>query len=544
MTINMIFEMLIKAVGGLGIFLLGMKQMSEGMQAMAGEKLRALIRKVTDNRFIATGIGAAITALIQSSSVTTVMVVGMVNAGVMTLTQSIGVILGADIGTTITAWIVSLKLAEYGLPLLGVSAFFYLFTKSDRVRYIAIFALGLGMIFFGLEIMKSGFYPLRSNEDFISLWSRFSPSTFWGLLKCVLVGAFVTAVVQSSSATVAITITLAQTGIIDYQTAVALVLGENIGTTITAYLASLGATTWAKRAAFAHISIKIMGVLLMLPLFYSYIGFLNIVLPDSINIGQRIAVTHSVFNILLVSLFIWFIKPLAKFLTILVRDKNLSSSRLSFIDFRMLDVPALAVQQSFQSIVNMADDIDEMNQWLENILTKSNDKIEQNLIRKEVELDVMQKDIMEYIGALMAHTLSHEDTIELRKQLRLADEYESISDYLIVLLKLRNKVKKNSLKFANQDKTQLYELHAFVRAYVKSISDAMKAKDAEILKKAMSDGKIVNQKIKQHRAVHLNRLGTKHGSPMFTLFYMDMLSAYRRIKDHAFNIAEVVAGEK
>lgn len=243
MDAQLIIEMLIKAIGGLGIFLLGMKQMSEGMQAMAGDKLRDLIRKVTDNRLMATGIGASITALIQSSSVTTVMAVGMVNAGVMTLQQSIGVILGADIGTTITAWIVSLKLAEYGLPLLGISAFIYLFARSDRTKYIATFALGLGMIFFGLEIIKSGFYHLRSSEDFISLMSRFSPVTFLGLIKCVLVGAFVTAVIQSSSATVAITITLAQTGIIDYQTAVALVLGENIGTTITAYLSSLGATT-------------------------------------------------------------------------------------------------------------------------------------------------------------------------------------------------------------------------------------------------------------------------------------------------------------
>lgn len=544
MDVSLIFEMSAKVIGGLGIFLLGMKQMSEGMQAMAGDKMRALIRKLTDNRFIATGVGAAITALIQSSSVTTVMVIGMVNAGVMTLTQSIGVVLGADIGTTITAWIVSLNLAEYGLPLVGVSAFFYLFTKSDRVRYVAIFALGLGMIFFGLEIMESGFYPLRSNEDFISLWSRFSPTTFWDLLKCVFVGAFVTAIIQSSSATVAITITLAQTGIINYQTAVALVLGENIGTTITAYLASLGASTWAKRAAFAHISIKIMGVLLMLPLFYSYVGLLNFILPDSMTIGQRIAVAHSGFNILLVSVFIWFVAPLAKFLILLVRDKNQVDARLSFIDFRMLDVPALAVQQSFQGIINMADSIEEMNQWLENILAKSNEIIEQNLIRKEVELDVMQKEIVEYISALMAHSLSHEDTIELRRQLRLADEYESISDYCIVLLKLRSKIRKNGLKFTDQDKAQLFELHSFIRAYITSITESVKTRDPKIMKKAMSDGKIINQKIKQHRAIHLGRVGTKHGSPMLTLFYMDMLSSYRRIKDHAFNIAEVVAGEK
>ncbi|MBN1541856.1 Na/Pi cotransporter family protein, partial [candidate division KSB1 bacterium] len=319
---QLILNMIVKAVGGVGIFLLGMRYMSDGIQAIAGDQLRQMINRVTDNRLIATGIGAGITALIQSSSVTTVMVVGMVNAGVMTLRQSIGVILGADIGTTITAWIISLKIADYGLPLLGLSALVYLFVRVDRARFTSLFTLGLGMIFFGLEIMKSGFYPLRENQDFILLLARFSPETFAGLLQCVLVGAFVTAVIQSSSATVAITITLAQTEMITYDTAVALVLGENIGTTITAYLASLGATTWARRAAYAHITIKVLGVLCMLPLFTGYIALLKLVLPEAMPIAGRIAFAHSAFNILLVSIFIWMVKPLSEFLMHLVPERH------------------------------------------------------------------------------------------------------------------------------------------------------------------------------------------------------------------------------
>jgi len=374
--------------------------------------------------------------------------------------------------------------------------------------------------------------------------TKFSPTTFFGLIKCVLVGAFVTAIIQSSSATVAITITLAQTGIIDYPTAVALVLGENIGTTITAYLASLGTTTWAKRTAFAHISIKLMGVSLMLPFFYLYVMFLNFILPQSMNIGQRIAFAHSGFNIILVCIFIWFVKPLAHFLIVIVKDKTQIDARFSFLDIRVLDVPALAVQQSFQGIEKMADSIDQMGEWLEKTLTKADEKNDQKLVHKEVELDILQKEVVEYIGSLMSHTLSHEDTIELRRQLRLADEYESISDYYIVLLKLRNKIKKSGLKFSDQEKTHLFELHAFIRAYISHISAAMKVKDSQILKRAMSDGKIVNQKIKQFRSTHLGKLGTKQSSPLFSLFYTDMLSSYRRIKDHAFNIAEVVAGEK
>ena len=256
LTIKMIFAV----VGGLGIFLLGMKNMSEGTQAVAGDRMRKLINAVTNNRFIACGVGIIVTSLIQSSSVTTVMVVGMVNAELMNLMQAIGVILGADIGTTITGWILVLEIAKYGLPMIGLSAFFFLFSKNEQIRYSAMMILGLGMVFFGLQMMKEGFYPLREMPAFIEWFSRFTPINYFGVLKCCLAGAILTTIVQSSSATLGITIGLASTGIINFETAAALVLGENIGTTITAYLASLGASTNAKRTAIAHILIKVIGV--------------------------------------------------------------------------------------------------------------------------------------------------------------------------------------------------------------------------------------------------------------------------------------------
>ena len=261
METAVVVKMIISVVGGLGIFLLGMKNMSEGMQAVAGARMRKLINAVTNNRLIACGVGITITSLIQSSPVTTVMVVGMVNAGLMNLTQAIGVILGADIGTTITGWILVLQIAKYGLPIIGISAFFYLFSKSERVRYTAMMILGLGMVFFGLQLMKEGFYPLKNSPEFIACFSKFTPDDYLGILRCCLVGALVTAIVQSSSATLGITMGLVGTGVINFETAAALVLGENIGTTITAGLASLGASTNAKRAAVAHFAIKLIGVI-------------------------------------------------------------------------------------------------------------------------------------------------------------------------------------------------------------------------------------------------------------------------------------------
>jgi phosphate:Na+ symporter len=358
LTITEIFVIIVAVVGGLGLFLLGMKNMSEGMQAIAGDKLRKLINTVTDNRFVACGVGATVTALIQSSSVTTVMVVGMVNAGIMTLKQSIGVIMGAGIGTTITAWLIALKIADYGLPILGISAFFYLFGKSDRIRFTAMMFVGLGMVFFGLEIMKEALLPLRDNEQILALMAKFVPSDYFGLLKCIAVGALVTAMVQSSSATVAITITLAKTGIIGYDTAVALVLGENIGTTITAYFASIGASTNAKRAAFVHISFNVFGVLVLFPIFYYYLAFLNSIFSDNIDIASRIAFAHSGFNIFTVSILIWLVEPLKRVVTFLVPDKDHEETpHLTYLDVRLIETPLIAIQQSYDEILKMANSV-------------------------------------------------------------------------------------------------------------------------------------------------------------------------------------------
>ena len=217
----MALEIIFQVCGGLGIFLLGMKNMSEGMQAVAGDRLRKMIGAITNNRILASGVGTLVTCVIQSSSVTTVMVVGMVNASIMTLTQAIGVILGANIGTTITGWILVVKIGKYGLPLLGISAFFYLFSKKDTIRFFAMFLVGLGMVFFGLQLMKNGFAPIKGLPGFEAWFHKFQPDTYLGVWKCVMVGAVLTAIVQSSSATLGITMALALTGAINFHTAAA-----------------------------------------------------------------------------------------------------------------------------------------------------------------------------------------------------------------------------------------------------------------------------------------------------------------------------------
>jgi len=547
MGVGEVVQLIIGVFGGLGIFLMGMKYMSDGMQAVAGERLRTMIGKVTDNRFIACGTGAGITALIQSSSVTTVMVVGMVNAGLMNLKQSIGVILGADIGTTITAWIISLHISDYGLAILGFSALAFLFAKKEKVRYTAMMLVGLGMVFFGLEIMKDSLMPIRNSQEVLDLFSRFEPNSYLGVIKCVVVGALVTAIVQSSSATVAITITLARTGAVGYETAVALVLGQNIGTTITAFLASLGASTSAKRAAYAHIAIKIIGVIIMVPLFFQYLDFLHWILADITDIATRIAVSHTVFNVIIVALFLPSIALLVKLIYFIVPEKHEEEvGHLTYFDVGMCETPSLGIEQSFQAVLNMSNSVNEMMDSLhislkETTENKSNDN---KIFYKERELDNMQKEITEFISKMLKGTVSQNVALEARSQLRISDEYESISDYIEKILKLLLKLRKDGLSITEKGLSDLNDLHDMIVEYLLKIQQAVEINNSQILPEAASFGKNITHTFKDIRSKHLSRLEKNEVSPIKSLNYVDMLNAYRRIKDHAYNIAEVLAGEK
>ena len=553
-------EMFFSIIGGLGIFLLGMKNMSEGMQAVAGEGMRKLINAVTNNRIIACGVGIAITSLIQSSSVTTVMVVGMVNAGIMTLTQAIGVILGADIGTTITGWILVLEIAKYGLPIIGVSAFFFLFSKSERVRYTAMMIMGLGLVFFGLAQMKQGFAPLRDMPEFIAWFSKFSPDTYLGVLRCCLIGAVVTAIVQSSSATLGITMGLAGAGVIDFETAAALVLGENIGTTITACLASIGASTNAKRASIAHVTIKIIGVAWITAIFPSYMMLMKKIIGvdpatavmvngvETFTYAMRgIALSHTCFNVVNVIILMPFTTLLAKALCHFMPDKKQEvAPHLRFLDVRMLDTPAVSIEQSKKEIVRMSEDAAAMLDRLKSVIlgTERDKKNEGKIFRMEESMDVVQKDIVQFLSNLLSGNVPHTVMNDGRMQLRMADEYESIGDYITTILKLNLKMRKSDMQMPDEAVKDFAALHDQVEKYLIFVNEGVKEENADILGKALNLGNKITRHVKEYRSRHLERVEAGRTSALQSLIITDILNAYRRVKDHALNIAEVLAGEK
>ncbi len=546
-----ITTILFAAIGGLGIFLLGMHYLSSGLQTIAGDRLKWLIGKVTNNRIFAATIGTFVTVIIQSSSITTVMVVGFVNAGIMTLKQAIGVIMGANVGTTITGWILVVKIGKYGLPLLGISALVSLFSKKEKVKYIATIFMGLGMIFFGLELMKDGFAPIKEMENFKTWFHAFEATTYLGVLKCILVGAILTMIVQSSSATLGITIGLATTGVIGFETAAALVLGENIGTTITAFLASFGAKTNAKRAAYAHVIFNVLGVIWIALLFPIYIVLVrNIIVSISgdFSMAAGIATTHTIFNVANTLLFLPLVGVLAKFLEKIVPTQDTDkTAKVTKLDVRMFETPIILVEQTKKEIIYMGEVIQKMlenlKQGIMNDHSKKN-KTVQEIFQAEQDMDDFQKEVSTFLIELMTTGLAHSTVESARKNLSLCDEYESISDYIMNIEKLRLKLRNNNLTLTEDKKQDLLNLQEKVNKYFNFINEAYINDNFEIIDESSEINKDATKFFKDLRDVHHKRLLESKVDPLMSTSYMDMLSAYRRIKDHIFNVSEVMAGEK
>ena len=560
---NGYLTMAFSVIGGLGIFLIGMRNMSDGMQAVAGNRLRRMVNAVTDNRFMATGIGTAVTCVVQSSSITTVLVVGLVNSGLMLLHQAIGVIMGANIGTTITGWILVLKIGQYGLPLIGLSVPFYLFSKRDRVRYLALVMMGVGMIFFGLLLMKQGFKPMTNDPTFKAAFEWFNAGTYLGVLKCAMVGCILTFIVQSSSATLGITIGLAATGAIPFQTAAALVLGENIGTTITAWLASFATTTVAKRAAYAHVLFNLVGVVWITAIFHAYMGMVDRFVAWEMGQGLidlnrshenyaqivtfGIASVHTGFNVANTLLFLPFVRRFAVFLEWLIPDRRVKEvPHLTNFDMRMVESPVIGIEASRGEINKMSNGVQEMLDWTRHLCDSEppDQALVQKVFHSEQIMDNVQQEVIQFMTNLLAGQVPHSIIEEGRQQLRVVDEYESISDYVSAVLKSHLRLRNADQRFTETERGHLQQVHDQVAGYVKMVGEAFEHRHGDVLSQAQTKSDTITHRIKDLRDEHLVRLTEQKIDPVRSMCYTATLNAYRKVKDHALNIAEALAGGK
>jgi phosphate:Na+ symporter len=549
------FKMAYTAIGGLGIFVLGMKYLSDSLQMLSGGLIRKAISSMTTNRILAVLVGIFVTCFVQSSSITTVMVVGLTNAGLMQLTQAIGVILGANIGTTITGWILAIQVGKYGLLLIALGIFPMLFSKNDVISAIAKVLVALGLIFFGLEIMSDAFKPLRKDEGFMNLMLMLDGRTLLSVLGCVAIGCLMTMVIQSSSAMLGITIALAATGAIPLYTAIALVMGENIGTTITAQFAAIGGTITARRAAMAHTVFNVLGVIIILSFFSTYVDLIEQFVPGQSSfvddkgnypyIAAHIAMAHSAFNITATLFVLPFLGQLARLVTKLVPEREgAARGAFKYIGSPGTIPVSMGVSMVFEELKRMQARVHKAlrhaGSYLQRDL-KGRDRFYRKVTAIEDETDVMQHEITTFVVTLMqAGNASNSQSDRAFSYVRAADELESIADYSASLCSYMKRLDKHELDFSPEAWEDILDYHREVFAFFVLVCNDFTATDAVSSRKIYDEANRLNDLADSIRDRHLKRMKEGCCGALPSLTFSDMAVALRRIKNHTVNLHEAL----
>ncbi|WP_226583064.1 Na/Pi cotransporter family protein [Halobacillus litoralis] len=536
-------KMIFEFIGGLGIFLFGIKFMGDGLQKVAGDRLKELLDRFTSNPLMGVIAGAVVTVLVQSSSTTTVLTVGLVNAGFMTFRQAIGVIMGANIGTTFTAFIIGIDIKEYGLPILAVGSLLIFFFKNKKVTHLGQTVFGLGALFFGLELMSGGMKPLRSMEAFRELTLSMSDNPILG----VVIGTLFTVIVQSSSATIGILQGLFGEGLVDIQAALPVLFGDNIGTTITAVIAAIGASVGAKRAAFVHVIFNVLGAtvfLLLLKPFTLYVEWLR----DALDLGPEmtIAFAHGSFNIANTIVQFPFVAVLAWIVIKLVPgDESLIDHKPQHLDPIFIDQsPSLALDQAKEEVVRMGEyaykGLEETSLYLNNKQQKHSEVA----MQIEDALNNLDRKITDYLVDLSQASLTDEESQKHSALMDSVRDLERIGDHfenIIELIDYKNSNKVNLTPQAIEDLNTMFDLTLMT---VKQATKALESMSREEALAVVQKENELDRMERSYRKKHIIRLNEGVCTGQAGIVFVDMISNLERIGDHAVNIAEEVLGEK
>ncbi|WP_085991894.1 Na/Pi cotransporter family protein [Oceanobacillus senegalensis] len=536
-------KLIFEFVGGLGIFLLGIKFMGDGLQKSAGDRLRDILDRFTSNPFLGVLAGMIVTILIQSSSGTTVLTVGLVNAGFMTLRQAIGVIMGANIGTTVTAFIIGIDLGEYALPIMAVGAFLLFFFKKPIFNAVGQAVFGFGSLFFGLELMSSGMKPLRSLEAFHELTVSMSDNPILG----VVIGTVFTVVVQSSSATIGILQGLFAEGAMTLDAAIPVLFGDNIGTTITAVLASIGASIAAKRAALVHVTFNMIGTtifLLLLGVFTSYVSYLQG--QFNLNPEMTIAFAHGSFNIMNTIIQFPFIAGLAWLVTkVIPGEDSIVEYKPQHLDPIFIQrSSSVALQQAKNEVVRMGEYAYKGLEETHSYLATNSKKHSETATQIEGAINSLDRKITEYLvnissAGSMTEAESEKHTAlmdSVRDMERIGDHFENIIE--LVDYKISNKVQITDQ--AMDDLNNMFDLTLMtVKQSVHALEESNREKALEVMQKEEE----IDRMERQYRKKHIIRMNEGLCSGSAGIVFVDIISNLERIGDHAVNIAEDVLGE-
>ena len=540
--------MLFGLFGGLGLFVYGMRQMSEGLQKTAGKRLKHLLSLLTTNRFAGLAVGTLVTAVVQSSSATTVMVVGFVNAGLMTLAQSIGVIMGANIGTTITAQLIAFNLSHYALHAVAIGSGLFLFSRKDRTKQIGQTILGFGIIFLGMSIMSESMQPLRESAAFAEAMGRFSRSPILGLL----LGTFMTIVLQSSSASIAVIISLLSVGVIDYWAVVPILLGDNIGTTITAILSSIGANTTAKRAAAAHFIFNFMGASLVIALFYIIPDFANIIHNSVYRITQSLfggdptelrmlANTHTMFNI--INTIVWI--PFVSFIVIVVKriipgDEISIKRGLNFLDERMLETPGFAIDQLKAEVLRMYDIVEEMVGETASNFKKFDFDSFKSIKHKEEVINELEEELVTFLTKFPRQSMSEEDVKMVDMYYAMIDDIESIADDAHDIVDLSRYKNENKIRFSDDAWKRIGECFSTINEMLKNTRILISENNLSPASKILEGEIIMDRYQIESRSGHMERLGAGVCNPNAGIVYLEVLDDLEHISDQMADITHSV----
>jgi len=544
-------------LGGFGLLLFGIKTMSEALQALAGDRLRRIIGRAGDRPLEGVGAGVLVSAISQSSSVTTVMVVSFVNAGLMTLWQAAGVTLGANVGATITGWLMALRLQHSVFALVGLGALATLFARRDPVKFSGELALGVGLLFVGLDWLEGGFMPLRHDGAIAGYLALLGTGGIVNRLLTVLLGMAVTVVVQSAGAMIGVTMALATVGLISFQGAVALVLGENVGTTVTALRAAADGTADSRRAALFHTLVNVLGAAVVLCIFPVWIAVIDALAPGSPEaftaagtrpaMAVHIALAHTGFNVLMAGLALPLLHPLISAVNRLVGPSRRERPELRFLRQSMVESPALAIEQCRLETLHMAAIAAEAlhdTRHLFDDATSPGTELRDRILKKERATDSMQHAITVFMSRVMAGPLTRAQSEEIRGLIRVSDEVESIADYCERLANYRRRLLREGVVLSD---AALHELQGYLDrtiAFYEEIVDRARRHETDWLQAIETKAQYLATEADGLRDVNLQRLASQRAAPGEGILFNDLLVAMRRIRNHALNMAEAFQGKK
>jgi len=530
------WDLLFGFIGGLGLFLFGIQMMASGMQKAAGHRLRHILEVLTSRPWMAALTGVLVTFLVQSSSTTTVMVVGFANAGIMTLSQAVGTIVGSNVGTTLTAQIISFDIDFIALPAIGVGAFLNFFGRRRFHKYIGQAVLGFGLLFLGLMTMSEGMAPLQDTGYFEKMVISFGQNPLLG----VLVAALFTALLQSSSATTGVIISLSLQDMLTFEAAIPLILGTNLGTCITAGLASFGANLVARRAAIAHILFNVFGIILV---FMLLTPFTALIMESADTITRQVANAHTLFNVfntLVVLCFFGYFNRLVKWL-IPGEEKEVEMGS-KHLDRRMLKTPEPALAAASQEIVRMARISRDMLQDSMEAFLKNDAKKLAQITQMEELLDGLEKEVNFYISDLSQHSLTHDQSSRISRMMYVINDIERTGDHAENILQLAEAKIEERLPFSDEALSELEEMYKLVDQMMADVTEAFENMDVKLARRVIEADDDVDYMEKELRRQHIRRINEKKCFPVSGVIFLDVISNLERVGDHTTNIAESVLG--